>query len=384
MKLFLAILLLAPFQGRNDYKSYYKEAEDLFAKGQYQAALEKYRDAFNLETKPQRYREEGTQVRSYLPRYRIALCYEQIDLAQAEEWVNKSKEALEENVIKRVRKELASYNSDMERISAAIGTFKAEIKTRYDNKLREARDLLARNRFEEAREAFTELQQIDPSRTEATAGLDSIAPNRNIFIRSKALEVRTALSGEDFNTAEAILKQIREIDPTNSEVALLRGEIDNKQADVKRRADEAARIARAEAEAKPDPVVTREPVRENPPTTPKVDTAAQARRQAARQKAALKAALLETLTPYRRGDPQNALKKLREIDLPGSENSASFHWLNGLYLVSTYQHMAEPDIAYMEQARTAMIKATDLLPGFQPDPDLYPAFVIRFFADLKN
>ncbi len=378
-------LLCSAFQSKHAFKTFYKEGEDLFGKGSYAEALARYKEAFRLEPKAQRYKEEGTFFRNYLPRYKIALCYEQLELAGAEEWVRKSKEAGEEQVIRRQRKEVAAYHGNMERILEAVATYRAELKARYDLKLKEADNLLARNKFEEARAAYQSLYRMDKDRTEAQVGLERIAPARSNYLKGKLLDSRTALLDKKFDEAEAILAHIAGIEADHPDLPVLRLQIRTARAEAER--------ALTEPATKLPPKVTdtgTEVVGPKPkPTTPEARTAeepATLDREAEQKeaRARLRKALLATLKPYRRGDPEAALQRLDQVDDALITNSASYHWLKGLYTLGAYHYVLEGDEVLLDQARLAMLTAVKLLPDFEPDPTIYPDYVLNFFKKVTT
>ena len=145
----LCCLLLLPAaglaQGRNAYKGIFQKGMKQYDKGNYAAALTSFQKAYSLQEKAITYRGEGTFTVQYLPRYRIALCHEKLkDLLQAEEWANLSKTAIEADVIKKKKKDLATYNTDIGRILKDAGAFRKVQTDRYQRKLDDARSLITR------------------------------------------------------------------------------------------------------------------------------------------------------------------------------------------------------------------------------------------------
>ncbi len=383
--LFCLALVCSAFQSKHAFKTFYKEGEDLFGKGNYAEALTRYEEAFRLESKAHRYKEEGTFFRNYLPRYKIALCYEQLEIARAEEWVRRSKDAEEDWVIRKQKREVAAYHEDLKRILAAVATYHAELKTRYDLKLMEADNLLARNRFEEAQAAYQSLYRVDESRPEAKVGLERIAPARSNYLKGKLLDARTALLDKKFDEAEAILVHISGIEASHPDLPILRRQIRTARAEADRVITEPSTGLPPKETEKPTEVVRTD--REPTPATPAEVTAessASLDREAEQKerRARLRAALLATLKPYRRGDPEAALQRLDQVDETLTSNSASYYWLKGLYTLGTYHYALERDEALRDQARLAMLTAVELLPDFEPDPTIYPNYVLDFFKKV--
>lgn len=390
--MWLAAMGAAAYQSKNAFKSFYEEGDNLFESQSYRQALEKYLEAYRLEPKARRYKEEGAFFRDYLPRYRIALCYEKLDLLAAEDWADKSREALEEGVIRRQKKVVAAYHRDLDRITQSASNHRREIKRRFDTRLMEAENHLASNRFEEARSAFEALSEIDPDRPEATVGLVKIGPARDIFIRSKILDAETAIIKRNLDEAAALVDQIAELDPRSSDIPSLRGRI------------QSAREALAQKEMRPPPTDGGEKVavppgktngddsplsNEAPPKRPDLKTDRnigenRAERQKQLRKQALRTALLETLKPYRRGDPAAALTKLEEIEPATAADSSSYHWLKSLYLLGSHRHTLEPDPSLKTRARQELGLTLELAPDFEPDPDIYPRYVIEFVRATKR
>ncbi len=378
-------------QSKYAFKSFYEEGDALLESQNYQGALEKYQEAYRLEQKAQRYKEEGAFFRDYLPRYKIALCYEKLDILTAEEWADKSREALEEDVIRRQKKVAADYHRDLDRIARSASSHRQELKARYDARLLDAERLLAANRFEEARAAYEELSKIDAGRPESAVGLQKIAPARENFIKSKILDAKTALINGNLDGASALVDQIAVLDKRNSEIPLLRGQI------------RSARQALAEKATRPPPETKETTVadtavntrKDDPPATrpepkrPIIEAAKNIRenrneRKEQLRKAALRTALLGTLKPYRRGDPAAALAKLEEIEPEVADGSSSYHWLKSLYLLGSYHHALEPDPGLKDRARQELGITLELLPDFEPDPNLYPRYVLEFVQEAKK
>ena len=187
-----------------------------------------------------------------------------------------------------------------------------------------------------------------------------------------------------FQSAEQAVTRIVDVDPKNPIINSLRAGIaDARKAKV---AAEATAVAKSEPETKPvvtekktEPEKKAEPrpvrsepsvVRNNPPPK-KID------------KEAIRTELLATLEPYRRGSPEDALARLEAIDEEGANEFASYQWLCGVYLLSIHHSQLEPDTALLDKAGKAMDKVATLQPDFDPDADLYPDFVIAFYAKRR-
>ena len=376
------LVLLFPFQSKHAFKSFYEEGDVHLERRQYTDALARYQEAFRLEPKAQRYKEEGAFFRNYLPRYKIALCYEQLDLLEAETWVRRSKEALEEEVIRRQKKAVADYHADLERIEKAAETHRAELGARYELALRDADQFLLQNQFAKAKTAYEALYKRDPSRTEATVGLARIGPARINFLKGKMLDARSALLAGEFDRAEILVDQAADVDPDYSELSVLTVEIRKaREAALKREGEGAvASPVRVVERAKEPESGSDEPPISRSPDRPRknVDSDHQKR------KTLLRAALLETLKPYRRGDPMAALSRLNEIEAVLAAESPSYYWLKGLYLLTAHHGEISPDKRLLERAGNAMARAQTLSPSFEPDPEIYPRYVIEFFKSVKR
>ena len=386
MKLWITLLLLAAlspgfsFQSRNAYKSFYKTGEEQLESGNHGAALQAFSEAFRLEPKPGRYREEGAFFRTYLPRYKIALAHEPNDIIEAEVWAKKSEEALEADVIQR-RQEKADFHANLSRIFDKADAHRKALAERYDLALREAEGLLASKKFDEAAQAYEKLIELDPDRTEGKVGLDSISSQRENYLRAQGLDAQQAILDGRISDAKVIADLMRTIDPNHQELKLLEGKI---------KAEEDKLASEAETEVvqveTPPPTVTnpepREQPRTNPPRNPQpaVEESSNATQPGTE---VLRKLLLESLEPYRRGDPDRALAKLEEAQDPQAQSSPSYQWLLGVYTLAAHRYAVEPDDSFLDRARTAMVRARELLPGFQPDADLYPAYIIDFYQKIQ-
>jgi len=381
MSWFLLLLVFTPFQSKSSYKSFYKEGETFFEQKNYASALDRYKEAFRLEPEADRYREEGAFFINYMPRYKIALCLEQTDLAAAEEWVGKSKDAGEHNVLRKQKDQLATYHRDLERITKAIQKEKQVLAASYNLKLEKADDLLSQNRFEDARKAYEALYRMDPNRPEAQVGMGKIGPTRDNHIKSLALTGKSAVLEQNLDEARLLEKRIANIDPNHSELQSLRSAIRNAEVTAQKIKTEAAatRIAKKE-----EAVVKPEAHLPKPKETgPKTNAQAQTRSKAIDKKA-LKAALIASLKPYRRGDPAAALSKLKAVDPELGRKSASYHWLKSLYLVTQHRYGTEQDATLLVEAQKALSQVLVLQPGFQPASSLYPDYVLAFFNENKK
>ncbi|MDJ0838538.1 MAG: hypothetical protein QNK37_18620 [Acidobacteriota bacterium] len=391
--LFCCLLLLPAgvlAQGRNAYKKPFEAGLKQFEDGNYEAALTSFQQALSFKEKASIYRGEGTFSGQYLPRYRIALCYEALDqLIEAEEWANLSKTVLEGDVIKNKRKDLGVYNTDISRILKKAADYRQVRNERYNRALNDAKALVTANKYDQAKKAFEALAESDPSRTEAATELRALPAIRANYLKGRELEVQTAIVQGDFGRAEGLLNSIAEIDSGYANLPVLRSTLE----DARKKAEE-ARIAAATPKSPPDPEpkpaerdtkeeTTKVVENTKPPerkTQPRADAAAA---KARRDKQALRTALLATVEPYRRGDPANALARLEEIDLKAAEKSASYHWLKGVYLLSAYMQAPDPVENLMTRAREAMKTLSGLMPNFEPNDALYPDFVIDFYRETK-
>lgn len=380
------------------FKSFFKDGEAKLEAGDHAGALADFQEAFRLENKATRYRLEGAIFANYLPRYKIALAYEPQDILEAEAWIKKSEEALEDEVIKRQRKELAAYHADKDRILKAAEKKREALATQFNLALRDAEALLNQKKYEQARQAFQKLVRDYPNRAEAQVGLGKVDNAKLTHLRTMALDVKTAVVDRNFTKAESIIGQIEKIDAGFAQIPTLRQEIvDAKkriagaaaaaEAERKAREDERRRLAAMEEERKRLEKLKAEAQANQtttPPTsvtTPPDDNGAT---DTAARKAELRAALLETLKPYRRGDPATALRELLEIDIEGAETSTSFHWLKGIFLLAKHHHSSEPDEAVLDLARSEILEVRRLQPDFRPNPDIYPRYVIEFFGGTGN
>ncbi len=378
------------------FKTFFKDGEAKLEAGDHAGALADFQEAFRLENKATRYRLEGAIFANYLPRYKIALAYEPQDILEAEAWIKKSEEALEDEVIKRQRKELAAYHADKDRILKAAEKQREALATQFNLALRDAEALLNQKKYEQARQAFQKLVRDYPNRAEAQVGLGKVDNAKLTHLKTMALDVRTAVMDNNFTKAESIIGQIEKIDAGFAQIPALRQQIvDAKKriatvaADAERRAreDELRREAAREEERKRREKAQAEALAnqtKTPPTnvtTPPDDNGAA---DGAARKAELRAALLETLKPYRRGDPATALRELLEIDIEGAETSTSFHWLKGIFLLAKHHHSSEPDEAVLDLARSEILEVRRLQPDFRPNPDIYPRYVIEFFGGTGN
>lgn len=361
------------------FKGFYVEGKKLMESGDYQGAIDKFNEAYRREKKAKRYKESGNFFDYYLPRYRLALCYEQVDIMQGEAWANASKEALEEDVIRKKKDILATYHKDLERIINGANAKRAELRQAYDLKISDAQSLLANNRFDEAKKVFTEAAKLDASRTEAQAGIATIEGKRANYIDKLSMNVERAMFRKDWNAAQTELAQIKAVDSNNSKIAVLQQQINE--------AKEQARLAALPKEEKKvvtvDPPPKPKPTKTQPTRDPAADAAARAKRTAAAKKASVREALLESVSEYRRGFPADALARLENIDATDGAKFSSYHWLKGVYLLSMYQHGEGQDSALQDRARASMLEVAKAMPQFKPDAKLYPDFVLTFYESLN-
>lgn len=385
-----ALLLLGPLlhaQNR-DYKKVYQEGVKLLNAGDSQGAIKQLNLAMTFNDKPERYKLEGTFFDYYLPRYKLALAYEKTNILEAESWLKKSKDAREDDVIKD-KPVKATYLEDYNRIAKAADDKRQSLKVDYDIRLGDARKLLDKNRFDEAKNAFEALVRMDPSRTEARSDLDSIDGKRNVYLRNLELDAKTALLSGNLREGEDTIRLIESVDRDFSGLPALR----NKLSEAK----DKSRVAAASPKETPrEPVrePAREPVRsfatspeQKPPVTrPEVQVRPdQAPAQiASRGKANVRSQLLASLAEYRRGNTDKALNLLSALPADEAGGYASYHWLRGLYLLQLNAASSEKDQQRERDAAAAMAKVAQLMPAFEPDTQLYPAFVISFYQTHRH
>lgn len=380
---FLSLTLVAAPQ-RNAFKPFAEQGESFISEGNYAEALKAFQEAFRLEKTAKRYKLEGSFFASYLPRYKIALCYEHLNIVKAETWVNKSKEAQEDKILKK-KDEKATYHADLQRILDKVKKHRSDLAVAYNAKLSEANDLLNRHRFSDAKKAFEDLMKMDPSRNDGSVGLARITPARETYLKNLLLNAKMALVEEKFDAAEAIAKQMATVDQGYPSLITLR-------ADIKKAREKANAAAAAPKEVKTTPVVMAKPkeepkkqpiVRNDPKPKPR-DNAAAEKARIAKNKQRLRDELIETLKPYRRGDPEAALAKLNEIDVNFAQKYASYHWLKGVYQLSYWHFTEQKDNDLRENAKTAIQEALKLSPNFVPDESLYPSFILSAFQEVKT
>jgi len=370
---------------KNDFKTFFKEGRDLFEQKQFDAALPKLKEAYRLEPEAQRYKLEGTFFADYLPRYQIALCYEGLgsDL-DAAEWIDKSKEALEVNVLKR-RNETADYHAAADRILGKAKDYRAKLAARYDTALKQADDLLAGNRFEEAGKAYEALKGIDPSRSDADLGLSRIKQSRDNYLKGLVLDARTALVGKDFPRAAGVLDSIEKVDSFHPDLPILRRELEAaRKAATSAVAENIKPDLKPDIKKDPDPPPRKDPVTTNPRENPDPDRERQNAEAAAKKlqeqrRATMREALLATLKYYRQGEPEKALAQIKKISLEEGREWGSYHWLKGVYALTTYRYGGGADEDLKREARVAMAEVRLIMPDFKPDSDLYPSYILDFF-----
>lgn len=391
--IFLLLLIttssVAFSQGRNAYKKPFEDAEEKFEKGQWAEALEGYKDALALNDKPDSYRIQGALFAYYMPRYKIALCYEKLDnIKEAAQFIIDSETARESNSIRNKSRLLAQYNQDVARIKEKLSDVLAQVASTYNNKLTTAQGLLQQNKFEEAEEAFKELQTIDPSRSEAAAQLAGIPIARNNYLASRAIDAQKAILDRDFGAAEGIIQQIAAVDAGFKDIPILRGRLKDEQAKV-----EAERVAANTPKEPPRGTPVTTPPRETPirtaedtktTTPPKRDLAAERRAAAAKSKRQVRDALLSSIDAYRKGDVEGALDKINAVDENKAGEFASYHWLKGVYLVTLHQANEGEDPNLLARARSAHQEVAKRMPNFQPNADLFPDFVVDFYNQSKT
>lgn len=381
-RLFLLLLCCSTltFAQSREFKKLVMEGLESYENKNYAAALDAYTKAYALEVKADIIRLEGTFTAPYLPCYSIALAHEGLgDILEADAWVQRSKSALESDAISSRKRELATYKQDVARIEKAASQKRDALEAEFKLALNKANDLLDQNRFDQARSAFEALYRTYPDRNEPKLGLDRIRTRRSGYLRELALNIREATMNQNFNKADALLDQYRQIDPSSNDLPGLVASVNT-----------ARDRANKPAEPEPQPVqtVVRKEVKE--PTGPSPEELERRRKLQAertrlarleRNKADLRSALIDTLRPYRRGEPGDALRQLQQIDVDGAETFSSYQWLKGLYLLANHEQSLEPESDLLMQAREAMANTKRLQPDFSPDPKLYPQYVIAFYEE---
>lgn len=389
--LFLPILLLSsPAQTNRTFKAFYKAGNEAFDSGNFSEAIVQYREALRLEPKAQRYKLEGTFFANYLPRYRLALSHEKTDIFEAKRWAEESQTASEASIIRKKDKARAQYNADIERIIKAAKDQVAKLDAEYNLKLRDARALLSQKKFTEAKTAFEQLYASNPKRPEATVGLGQVDAEKTNYLRQLELDFKEALLSEKFDTAENTLAKLNEFNAGSLSVSNLKAQLAQAKDRANRTIAQNTPTKEPAADTRENPVVvadsqpkTTPPARETRSAETPPRTQNQSTNSAAR-KTELREALLATLKPYRRGDPDTALSELKKIDSPLAQNSGSYHWLKGLYLLTSHQYQSEAQEDVVTEAGQAMRKASELMASFNPDPKLYPEFVREFYQKHRQ
>lgn len=361
-----------------DYKKIFEEGISHLESGNHAKALPLFQEAYRLNPEAERYREEGSFFRNYMPRYYIALAMEPSDIMDALHWVDLSLEANEEKPIKK-KEERADYHANIKRIKDAAAEFSKNRDRNFRLALSKAEQLLNAKKFAQAQTAYEALVNDYPEKTEAQSGLSSIADKKNLYLKNLSLDIRSAIMSKNFTQAEGVINQIAQVDDGYSELPILKAELKNAVAAVEQ-AKEAAQVAKAEE--KPKVTTPNRPQRD-----PQAERLAEAKRrereQLARQ-AELKEALLATLENYRIGRFDTALSDLEKIESPLREDSQSFHWLRSIYLLGSYHHSGEPRDELLDKAKESIQATHRLSPSFKPDPDLYPPYVIQYFEKVTG
>lgn len=375
---FLAACLLTSWQNDRQFKAFFVEGKQLYEEGQYAAAAEKLKEALRLNGKPQRIKTEGTFFEPYQPRYWIARCFEHIDIELAAQWMAQSRQAGEADVDKN-RQVVADYNAASERIRKAADFARNQRLAKVKLQLDEADRLVDQHRFDEAMAVYQRVYDADPDNADAYAGLQRVAVSRDAFLESKGLETRIAIAESRFDDAHHKLDEIRRIDANFPKLKELETQLSESES-------EANRVAIATNDKTPEPLTqpVEQQVRTKDPQpiaekSKLADTAAAKTGNAV----AIRRALIDTIGPYRQGNPQAALKILSEIQLTGLDDFGSYHWLKGVYLLSTYYQQYDRDPALLKQAESALVRALELEPDFRPDPQVYPPFIIRHAEKLR-
>lgn len=378
MRPLICLLVLVPWtlfaQSDRSFKAFFKEGLAFYEQGEYEQALAKFKQAYRLEPTPKKIKMEGTFFEPYLPRHRIGLCLEHLDILEADAWIKESLTALELNVLKK-RDLIAAYREDVERIQKNAEKKREELETAYQLALSSAQNLLESEKFDQAEAAFQQLYENNPKRPEAAAGLNNVAFARNAFIDNKVLEIEVAVARGDLERAAELLGRIESVDPSHPEIPVQRSRIETAAAGQK-------------AEARPAPPEPKPTVTRRDETKPAASNAEQERSDRtdsqADTKRQVRQALLDALAPYQHGNPELALEKLDQIEVPNIEKWGSYHWLKSVFLLAKYRNDGAQDAQVYQEARNNMARAIELIEDFSVDPDLYPDDVMKMVAEITQ
>jgi hypothetical protein len=105
-----------------------------------------------------------------------------------------------------------------------------------------------------------------------------------------------------------------------------------------------------------------------------------------KQQARLRTALLDALSSYRSGYPEQALLALQRVDIPGREESPSYLWLNALFryqMAATCTPGDGQSAALQEEGDAWLRRLLVRLPQFEPDPSTVPDVVLTACVRLR-
>jgi hypothetical protein len=385
-------LLLLALLNQADFKVFFLEGKQLFNSGEYQSALEKFKEAYRLNAKPQRIKTEGTYFDEYMPRYWIALCYEKLDVLEAEKWFEQSAEAMEEEIARK-REQRASYNSDRERIRDAAAKLKSRREREYEDEMNRARDLIGQDRYAEAELVLQNLGNRFPARSEARATLETLPELKRKTLDHQFTEFQLSLAQKNFQKAEQILAQMRAIEAqfqgvSSGEKLLADAKADSAlQASASPVVREGRPTPTAGSPAEKDSLTTGETPRSLEGQVQANQTQAQPEKVNERkQQARLRTALLDALSSYRSGYPEQALLALQRVDIPGREESPSYLWLNALFryqMAATCTPGDGQSAALQEEGDAWLRRLLVRLPQFEPDPSTVPDVVLTACVRLR-
>jgi len=355
------------------FKSFDIDAKKAFEKKEYQKALTLYQEAYRLQPKAKHYRVEGNYTDTYLPLYSIALCQEQLDILDAAKWAEKSKIALEEEVLKKNRKKLSDYHASLKRILDAAAVKRAETDHTFQLALEKAKTLLQDNQFTEARNQFEELSREYPNKSAAEAGIQSVDFAENNFYQSKIQSLDLTINSKQVPTAEAILRQLktsfpsRDFTPYEQRIAELK----------KPKAIEMVQTKEKPPEKPAEQVTQRvETIKQVEPETGQKRALEASRKQARKT-------LVSVISSFKKiGDPDLALKKLAEFPEDQLTAFASYHWVKGMLSAYSAQKSGEPAMVNEAHKHIRMV----LEQGYKPDllGQKYPVFFVQMVESIER
>ncbi len=368
--------VIFPLQSDRQFKVFYAEGKALYEQNSYQAAADRFQEALRLDGKPQRIKIEGTFFEPYQPRYWLALCHEQLDVEQAAVWVEQARQAGEGEVDKN-RKLVAQFNTDCERILRSAESVRSARVAKVRVQLDKADQYLAQDRFDDAKTIYHDVFTADPENSDAYAGIQKVALARNAFVERKELETRLALGEERFDDAKQLISEIAALEPKHTSLPLLNQQLKDaqqKEAVVSSTKDK-PQVTQPQT-TRSNPIVTK--VDTTPiPTVTKKSGSDTIDRQALRQ------ALLAAVKPFKQGNPTAALKMLESIDVKGHEEVGSYHWLKGLFLLTTYYQYHDQSPELIARGEQEISRAFELSPGFSPDPEIYPGYILKHVDAIR-